>query len=43
MLLILCNLAACNEGRSAMLDGNAFAILVGMLREGSEKADSESM
>ncbi|XP_015578343.2 U-box domain-containing protein 38 [Ricinus communis] len=36
LLLILCNLAACNEGRSAMLDGNAVGILVGMLRESSD-------
>ncbi|CAN1777511.1 U-box domain-containing protein 38 [Linum perenne] len=34
LLLVLCNLAVCGEGRSAMLDGNAVAILVGMLREG---------
>ncbi|CAK7328983.1 unnamed protein product [Dovyalis caffra] len=34
LLLVLCNLAACNEGRSAMLDANAVAILVGKLREG---------
>jgi hypothetical protein len=34
LLLVLCNLAACNEGRSAMLDSNAVAILVGILREG---------
>ncbi|XP_022738443.1 U-box domain-containing protein 38-like [Durio zibethinus] len=33
VLLILCNLAACTEGKSAMLDANAVAILVGMLRE----------
>ncbi|KAJ9163704.1 hypothetical protein P3X46_023343 [Hevea brasiliensis] len=42
LLLILCNLAVCNEGRSAMLDGNAVAILVGMLREGSKRVDSEA-
>ncbi|MBA0680859.1 hypothetical protein Goari_012536 [Gossypium aridum] len=33
VLLVLCNLAACPEGKSAMLDANAVAILVGMLRE----------
>ncbi|KAE8680398.1 U-box domain-containing protein 38 [Hibiscus syriacus] len=33
VLLILCNLAASTEGKSAMLDANAVAILVGMLRE----------
>ncbi|XWS37393.1 hypothetical protein CRYUN_Cryun19dG0039200 [Craigia yunnanensis] len=32
-LLLLCNLAACTEGKSAMLDANAVAILVGMLRD----------
>ncbi|KAK6249427.1 Armadillo - like 10 [Theobroma cacao] len=33
VLLILCNIAASTEGKSAMLDANAVAILVGMLRE----------
>ncbi|KAL4362401.1 hypothetical protein GQ457_04G014060 [Hibiscus cannabinus] len=33
VLLVLCNLAACAEGKSAMLDANAVAILIGMLRE----------
>ncbi|XWS51022.1 hypothetical protein CRYUN_Cryun12cG0140500 [Craigia yunnanensis] len=32
-LLVLCNLAACTEGKSVMLNANAVAILVGMLRE----------
>ncbi|CDY30728.1 BnaA02g33500D [Brassica napus] len=36
MLLVLCNLAACPDGKGAMLDGNAVAILVGKLREGGE-------
>ncbi|KAL5544273.1 hypothetical protein UlMin_008057 [Ulmus minor] len=40
VLLILCNLAACNEGRSAMLDANAVEVLVGMLRR--NELDSES-
>lgn len=40
ILLLLCNLAACSEGKGAMLDGNAVAILVGKLREGG--ADSEA-
>ncbi|KAF7124597.1 hypothetical protein RHSIM_Rhsim12G0161800 [Rhododendron simsii] len=31
-MLVLCNLAACVEGRSAMLDANAVEVLVGMLR-----------
>ncbi|KAF8088242.1 hypothetical protein N665_0548s0013 [Sinapis alba] len=34
MLLVLCNLAACPDGKGAMLDGNAVGILVGKLREG---------
>ncbi|KAG7538915.1 U box domain [Arabidopsis suecica] len=33
ILLVLCNLAACPDGKGAMLDGNAVAILVGKLRE----------
>ncbi|XP_010515091.1 PREDICTED: U-box domain-containing protein 39-like isoform X2 [Camelina sativa] len=33
ILLLLCNIAACPEGKGAMLDGNAVAILVGKLRE----------
>ncbi|KAK3035801.1 hypothetical protein RJ639_034617 [Escallonia herrerae] len=41
VLLVLCNLAACAEGKSAMLDSNAVDCLVGMLRRGSELA-SES-
>ncbi|KAK0587415.1 hypothetical protein LWI29_022518 [Acer saccharum] len=41
ILLILCNLAACTEGRSAVLDANGVGILVGMLREESE-LDSEA-
>lgn len=32
-LLVICNLACCSEGRSAMLDANAVAILVGKLQE----------
>uniref|UniRef100_A0A2P2M5K5 RING-type E3 ubiquitin transferase n=1 Tax=Rhizophora mucronata TaxID=61149 RepID=A0A2P2M5K5_RHIMU len=40
VLIILCNLASCNEGRSAMLDANAVAILVGMLRQGSGTVES---
>lgn len=40
VLLILCNLASCDEGRSAMLDANAVAILVGKLREC--ESDSEA-
>uniref|UniRef100_A0A7N0V0M1 RING-type E3 ubiquitin transferase n=1 Tax=Kalanchoe fedtschenkoi TaxID=63787 RepID=A0A7N0V0M1_KALFE len=33
VILVLCNLAACAEGKSAMLDGNAVGIIVEMLRE----------
>uniref|UniRef100_A0A1J3DM98 RING-type E3 ubiquitin transferase n=1 Tax=Noccaea caerulescens TaxID=107243 RepID=A0A1J3DM98_NOCCA len=40
ILLVLCNLAACPDGKGAMLDGNAVAILVGKLREGGD--DSEA-
>lgn len=40
ILLILCNLAVCPEGRSAMLDANAVEYLVGMLR--GDELDSES-
>ncbi|XP_057464877.1 U-box domain-containing protein 38-like [Actinidia eriantha] len=36
VMLVLCNLAACAEGRSALLDANAVEILVGMMRRGSE-------
>lgn len=32
-ILVLCNLALCTEGKSAMLDNNAVMILVTMLRE----------
>ncbi|CAH8392813.1 unnamed protein product [Eruca vesicaria subsp. sativa] len=41
ILLVLCNLAACPDGKSAMLEGNAVAILVGKLRE-SGGDDSEA-
>uniref|UniRef100_A0A1J3IPD9 RING-type E3 ubiquitin transferase n=1 Tax=Noccaea caerulescens TaxID=107243 RepID=A0A1J3IPD9_NOCCA len=37
-LLVICNLACCSEGRSAMLDANAVAILVGKLREESPES-----
>lgn len=40
ILLILCNLAACFEGRAALLDSGAVECLVGMLRE--NELDSES-
>ncbi|KAF7838376.1 U-box domain-containing protein 38 [Senna tora] len=40
VLLILCNLAVCTEGQSAMLDGNAVECLVGLLR--GNDFDSES-
>ncbi|CAI0398964.1 unnamed protein product [Linum tenue] len=45
LLLVLCNLAVSAEGRSAMLDGNAVAILVAMLREGEGggRGDAEVM
>ncbi|XP_022134051.1 U-box domain-containing protein 40 [Momordica charantia] len=40
ILLILCNLAACFEGRAALLDSGAVECLVGMLKE--DELDSES-
>ncbi|KAL0792113.1 hypothetical protein Bca101_063490 [Brassica carinata] len=41
-LLVICNLACCSEGRSAMLDANAVAILVGKLREEEESSRSSA-
>lgn len=40
VVLILCNLAVCNEGKSAMLDGNAVECLVGLLRGGELESES---
>lgn len=40
LLLILCNIAVCQEGRSAMLDADAVGLLVGMLRQ--KELDSDS-
>ncbi|XP_057761877.1 U-box domain-containing protein 38-like [Arachis stenosperma] len=40
VLLILCNLAVCMEGRTAMLDADAVECFVGLLRE--NELDSES-
>ncbi|KAF8407963.1 hypothetical protein HHK36_007103 [Tetracentron sinense] len=40
VLLILCNLAACAEGRAAMIDANAVECLVGILRR--KEFDSEA-
>ncbi|KAL2340862.1 hypothetical protein Fmac_008802 [Flemingia macrophylla] len=40
VLLILCNLAVCTEGRTAMLDANAVECFVGLLR--GEESDSEA-
>ena len=39
-LLVLCNLAACSEGRTAMLDGGAVESLVGLLRGNELESDS---
>ncbi|KAF8005991.1 hypothetical protein BT93_K0312 [Corymbia citriodora subsp. variegata] len=39
VLLILCNLAACVEGRAAMLDANAVRVLVGLLRGNEAKSE----
>ncbi|KAA8548054.1 hypothetical protein F0562_004685 [Nyssa sinensis] len=40
VLLVLCNLAACVEGRAAMLDGGAVEFFVGLLRK--DELDPES-
>ncbi|KAJ4974188.1 hypothetical protein NE237_007362 [Protea cynaroides] len=40
VLLILCNLAACAEGRTTLLDANAVECFVGMLRK--KELDSET-
>ncbi|KAF8089337.1 hypothetical protein N665_0509s0006 [Sinapis alba] len=42
-LLVICNLACCSEGRSAMLDANAVGILVGKLREERRTEESRSL
>lgn len=42
VVLVVCNLAACPEGQSALLDSNAVECLVEMLRNGN-KLDSESI
>ncbi|KAG2307469.1 hypothetical protein Bca52824_027217 [Brassica carinata] len=39
ILLVFCNLEACPDGKGAMLDRNAVAILVGKLREESGGGD----
>lgn len=41
VVLVVCNLAASDEGRGALLDANAVECLVGVLRKGSE-LESES-
>ncbi|KAL6559428.1 hypothetical protein OROGR_004545 [Orobanche gracilis] len=41
VVLVVCNLAASNEGRTTLLDSNAVACLVGVLRDTAEMA-SES-
>lgn len=42
VLLVVCNLAVCPEGRSALLDNNGVECLVRILREGLGKTDSLS-
>lgn len=42
VVLVVCNLAACPKGQSALLDGNAVECLVEMLRNGN-KLDSDSI
>ncbi|XP_047339434.1 U-box domain-containing protein 38-like [Impatiens glandulifera] len=41
-LLVLCNMAMCPEGRSAMLDAGAVEFLMGLLRKGNNGSVSES-
>ncbi|KAF7806119.1 U-box domain-containing protein 38 [Senna tora] len=43
VLLVLCNLSACTEGRTAMLDANAVECLVETLRGKKEGPESEAM
>ncbi|OIW20773.1 hypothetical protein TanjilG_23139 [Lupinus angustifolius] len=40
ILLILCNLAVCVEGQTAMLDANAVECLVGLMRENELNSES---
>lgn len=42
VMLVLCNLAACDEGRSAMLDGNAVEVLVRLLAELESESTREN-
>lgn len=42
VLLVVCNLAVSQEGRSALLDNNAVECLVGILRKDLGKSDSSS-
>ncbi|KAJ8536389.1 hypothetical protein K7X08_034790 [Anisodus acutangulus] len=36
VVLVVCNLAVCQEGKTALLDANAVEVLVGILRNGNE-------
>ncbi|KAG6686665.1 hypothetical protein I3843_11G030900 [Carya illinoinensis] len=40
VLLILCNLALCTEGKSVMLDANAVECFVGLLRKGEVESEA---
>ncbi|KAJ8553809.1 hypothetical protein K7X08_024487 [Anisodus acutangulus] len=40
VVLVVCNLAMCQEGKTALLDANAVEVLVGILRNGSELDES---
>ncbi|XP_016468472.1 U-box domain-containing protein 40-like [Nicotiana tabacum] len=40
VVLVVCNLAVCQEGKTALLDANAVEVLVGILRKGSELDES---
>ncbi|KAL2505324.1 U-box domain-containing protein 38 [Abeliophyllum distichum] len=43
VVLVMVNLAACTEGRSALLVANAVECLVGMLRIGNESGSMECL
>lgn len=40
VVLVVCNLAVCEEGKTALLDANAVDVLVGILRNGNELDES---
>ncbi|XP_060204804.1 U-box domain-containing protein 38-like [Lycium barbarum] len=40
VVLVVCNLAVCQEGKTALLDSNGVDVLVGILRNGNELEES---